>query len=40
MPPAIPARPTPAGSRDFDKGAVKKFAIDPHGMAAAWRLSL
>ncbi len=25
----------PAGYRDFDKGAAKKFVIDPHGSAAA-----
>ena len=25
----------PAGYRDFDKGAAKKFVIDPHGMVAA-----
>jgi glutathione-independent formaldehyde dehydrogenase len=24
----------PSGYRDFDKGAAKKFVIDPHGMAA------
>ncbi len=25
----------PAGYHDFDKGAAKKFVIDPHGMLAA-----
>ncbi|MEO6435698.1 MAG: formaldehyde dehydrogenase, glutathione-independent, partial [Tepidisphaeraceae bacterium] len=25
----------PKGYQDFDKGAAKKFVIDPHGMIAA-----
>ena len=25
----------PKGYKDFDKGAAKKFVIDPHGMIAA-----
>ena len=25
----------PRGYKDFDKGAAKKFVIDPHGMVAA-----
>ncbi len=25
----------PRGYKDFDKGAAKKFVIDPHGMIAA-----
>jgi len=25
----------PGGYRDFDKGAAKKFVLDPHGMVAA-----
>jgi glutathione-independent formaldehyde dehydrogenase len=24
----------PTGYRDFDKGAAKKYVIDPHGLAA------
>ena len=26
---------SPKGYQDFDKGAAKKFVIDPHGMLAA-----
>src|SRR5439155_150835 len=29
----IPLDESPAGYRDFDKGAAKKFVIDPHGVA-------
>ena len=25
----------PSGYRDFDKGAAKKFLLDPHGLMAA-----
>jgi glutathione-independent formaldehyde dehydrogenase len=25
----------PAGYRDFDQGAAKKFVLDPHGMLAS-----
>ena len=25
----------PTGYKDFDKGAAKKFVMDPHGMAKA-----
>jgi len=25
----------PAGYRDFDKGASKKYVLDPHGLVAA-----
>ena len=25
----------PKGYKDFDKGAAKKFVLDPHGMVAA-----
>jgi glutathione-independent formaldehyde dehydrogenase len=28
----IPLDQAPQGYRDFDKGAAKKFVIDPHGM--------
>jgi len=31
----IPLDQAPQGYRDFDKGAAKKFVIDPHGMVAA-----
>ena len=27
----------PQGYKDFDKGAAKKFVLDPHGMIEAWR---
>ena len=29
-----PARPGPPGLPDFDKGAAKKFILDPHGMVS------
>ena len=29
----IPLDESPAGYKDFDKGAAKKFVIDPHGVA-------
>ena len=28
----IPLTDSPQGYRDFDRGAAKKFVIDPHGM--------
>jgi len=31
----IPLDQAPQGYKDFDKGAAKKFVIDPHGMDAA-----
>jgi glutathione-independent formaldehyde dehydrogenase len=31
----IPLEEAPAGYKDFDKGAAKKFVLDPHGMVAA-----
>ena len=31
----IPLDQAPQGYKDFDKGAAKKFVIDPHGMVAA-----
>ena len=30
----ITLKDAPRGYRDFDKGAAKKFVIDPHGMIA------
>ncbi len=32
---AIPLDDAPKGYRDFDKGAAKKFVLDPHGMVPA-----
>ncbi len=32
---AISLDEAPKGYQDFDKGAAKKFVIDPHGMVAA-----
>jgi glutathione-independent formaldehyde dehydrogenase len=31
----IPLEEAPQGYTDFDKGAAKKFVIDPHGSLAA-----
>ena len=31
----IPLEQAPEGYRDFDRGAAKKFVLDPHGMVAA-----
>jgi len=31
----IPLDKAPEGYRDFDKGAARKFVIDPHGLIAA-----
>jgi glutathione-independent formaldehyde dehydrogenase len=30
----IPLDEAPLGCRDFDRGAAKKFVIDPHGLVA------
>jgi glutathione-independent formaldehyde dehydrogenase len=30
----IPLDQAPQGYQDFDKGAAKKYIIDPHGMVA------
>jgi glutathione-independent formaldehyde dehydrogenase len=31
----IPLEEAPKGYMDFDKGAAKKFVLDPHGLIAA-----
>jgi glutathione-independent formaldehyde dehydrogenase len=30
----IPLDQAPQGYRDFDKGAARKYVLDPHGMVA------
>ena len=30
----IPLEDAPKGYKDFDKGAAKKFVLDPHGLVA------
>jgi glutathione-independent formaldehyde dehydrogenase len=30
----IPLEEAPQGYQDFDKGAAKKYVLDPHGMVA------
>ncbi len=31
----LPLEKAPEGYQDFDKGAAKKFVLDPHGLIAA-----
>ncbi len=31
----IPLEDAPQGYKDFDRGAAKKFVLDPHGLLAA-----
>jgi len=31
----IPLQDAPQGYKDFDKGAAKKFVLDPHGLVKA-----
>ena len=33
----LPLEDAPAGYRDFDKGAAKKFVLDPHGIVRSRR---